>query len=101
MGRLHGTLNHLHWRIQCFAECFPRSRIDHSNTLPFREYPLTVNKAAMTTADECSHLRQNFNVAHNSPFVQTICSASKPAVQCCSLRKHTTACRSSAEASPM
>jgi hypothetical protein len=38
---------------------------------------LAVNEAAMTAVEEGSHLRQNFNVAHNSPVVQTSGSARK------------------------
>ncbi|MNI30055.1 hypothetical protein D3C73_838850 [compost metagenome] len=99
--RLHGALDDFQRRVQGFAQGLPGGRVDHGNALAFGKHPLPINEAAVTTIQECSDLRQNFNVAHKSPFMQMSCSVGDPADYFCSLRKHTTAWRSSAEAMPM
>ncbi|MNF72274.1 hypothetical protein D3C84_542460 [compost metagenome] len=68
--RLHGTLDDVQRCIEGFAQGFPGGRVDHGDTVAFGKYPLPVDEAAMLAFEECSNLRQNFNVAHESPFVQ-------------------------------
>ncbi|MCY1362826.1 hypothetical protein D9M69_495610 [compost metagenome] len=79
VGRLHRTLDEFQRRIQGFTQGLPGGRIDHGDAVALGKHPLAVNEATVTTFEECSNLGQDFNVAHNSPFIQTMCSGANPA----------------------
>ncbi|MNO07239.1 hypothetical protein D3C81_2293530 [compost metagenome] len=68
MRRLHGLLDHFQWRIEGFTQGLAVRRVDYGNARSFGKHPLTVDEAAMAALQKCSNLRQDFNVAHTSPF---------------------------------